>query len=114
FMRTLLARAWDAGCRTLIFTVDLPTPGPRWRDIRSGMSASPGLIARIARALDGASCPQWLSSVYLRGRPHAFGNLSALFAGGADFAASWEWIRTNFDVSVSWRDIDFVRENWRG
>lgn len=115
FIAQQLATAWEAGCRKLVLTVDLPAPAPRYRDIRSGMSSPLGFGGQIGRMIDGITHPGWLRDVYLGGRPHSFGNLAGLFeGGGADFATSWEWIRQNFDCSVGWRDLDFVRQHWPG
>jgi L-lactate dehydrogenase (cytochrome) len=114
FMERLLAQAWEAGCRKLVLTVDLPAPAPRYRDMRSGMSSTLGFAGRIGRALDGLTHPRWMAGVYLGGRPHTFGNLADLFVGNADFARSWDWIRHNFDPTVCWRDMAFTRKNWAG
>ena len=112
FMADLLAAAREAGSPVLLFTVDLPVPGARYRDARNGMtSARPA--ARVRHALDGLAHPSWLWDVQLRGRPHSLGN----FAAAADLKSLtqyWAWIGRNFDPSLTWKDIDWVRERWPG
>jgi L-lactate dehydrogenase (cytochrome) len=114
FVRELLARARSAGCPVLVLTVDLPTPGARYRDHRSGMMARQGTLGRMKQVFDGLSHSGWLYDVFMRGRPHVFGNLAAAGGKGKSFSEAWEWIRANFDVSVTWADLEFIRSNWSG
>jgi L-lactate dehydrogenase (cytochrome) len=114
YMRELLVRARRVGCPVLVFTVDLPTPGARYRDLRSGMMGQQGVTGRLRQALDGFMHPGWLWDVYLHGRPHSFGNVAAAMPRARNFADAWDWIRGNFDPSVTWKDVDFVRETWSG
>lgn len=114
FMRDLLQRTWALGSRQLVFTVDLPAPGARYRDVRSGMSAQQSWRGSLRRAIDGLAHSGWLLDVYLSGRPHSFGNLAAAGIDMSSFAAAWGWMRANFDASVSWPDLAFVRQNWPG
>lgn len=58
FMVDLLARAQAAGCTALVFTVDLPTPGARYRDVHSGMSGS-GVARNAKRVLQALARPRW-------------------------------------------------------
>jgi L-lactate dehydrogenase (cytochrome) len=113
-MADLLNRTAELGSPVLVLTVDLPTPGTRYRDLRSGMGRPLGLLGHISQALDGARHPAWLYDVYLRGRPHRFGNLAGALSAGASFADAWAWIKANFDPSVTWAEIDFVRRHWKG
>ena len=110
----LIGQARAVGSRVLLLTVDLPTPGARYRDVRSGMSGKPNLGARVAQALDGLGRPTWMWDVYARGRPHAFGNLVSVMPKVNSFAEAWDWVGRNFDPSVTWRDIAWVREHWDG
>ncbi|MBA3812313.1 MAG: L-lactate dehydrogenase [Caulobacteraceae bacterium] len=113
FMTELLDRAARAACPVLVFTVDLPVPGARYRDTRNGMT-SHAPTARVARALDGLRHPRWLWDVHIRGRPHALGNLASAETGLDDLSRFWSWTRRNFDPSVTWKDIDWVRDRWPG
>ncbi len=115
-VEALLTRAWDVGVRTLLFTIDLPMPGPRHRDTRNGLS-QPGLRPRILRALQLATRPAWLVDVGMRGKPLTFGCLGELVENRVkanDFDAFRAFIETQFDPSVTWRDIDWLRERWQG
>jgi len=114
FMREMLRRIWSQGSPVLVLTLDLQTPAARYRDARSGMAASQGLRGRARQAWDGLSHPSWLWDVYLRGRPHSFGNLAGATGEISSFAQSWAWIGQNFDPSVTWNDLEFVREVWPG
>ena len=113
FCASLLQRAQAAACPVLLMTVDLPIAGARYRDLRSGMSAPEGWRGQAMRLWQGATHPRWLWDVWLRGRPHGFGNLPAeVAAGGVGGFA--KWIKSNFDPSVTWRDIEWVRQYWQG
>lgn len=115
YMRELLARAKDVGSPVLVFTVDLPVPGTRYRDVRSGLSArAAGPGAHLNRAWQGLTRPGWLWDVYLNGRPHVFGNVAKAVPEARGFGDFWGWIGANFDRSVAWKEIDWVRESWDG
>ena len=114
FMADLLALAREAACPVLLFTVDLPVPGARYRDARNGMVAAT-VGERLRQGLDGLTHPAWLWDVWLHGRPHTLGNIAG--PGRDDLmeiGQYWSWIGRNFDPSVTWRDIDWVRERWPG
>lgn len=111
FMRDLLATAKAAGIRTLVFTVDMPVPGARYRDARSGMS---GRHAPLRRLLQALSHPRWAWNVGLRGRPHRLGNLLPVLGPGGGLRDYMGWLATNFDPSVAWKDIDWIRATWDG
>ncbi len=113
FCASLLQRAQAAGCPVLLMTVDLPVAGARYRDLRSGMSGPDGWRGRAMRLWQGATHPRWSWDVWLHGRPHGFGNLPAeVAAGGVGGFA--KWIKSNFDPTVTWRDIEWVRRYWSG
>lgn len=113
FAQDLMARVKAAGVSVLVLTVDLPVPGARYRDLWSGMSGAPGIASTLRQAWQGLSHPGWFADVYLGGRPHTLGNL----AGGADgngLGDFQSWVARNFDASVSWKDVAWVREHWNG
>ncbi|MDB5453840.1 MAG: lctD [Caulobacteraceae bacterium] len=114
YMRELLARAREAACPVLVFTVDLPTPGARYRDIRSGFTGSSGFSAWWANAVDGITHPAWLWDVWMSGRPHVLGNVAGAIEGKKRVGDFLAWISRNFDRSMTWADMDFVREHWDG
>lgn len=112
-IKALLQKAWAAGCRTLVFTVDLPLPGMRHRDFRNGLSST-GPRAKVLRALQLLTRPGWLWRVALRGRPLSFGNLSDAIPDARDLDGFKAWIDAQFDPTVTWTDIEWLREHWQG
>ncbi|MBI1261890.1 MAG: L-lactate dehydrogenase [Rhizobiales bacterium] len=114
WLATLLQRATKASCRLLVLTADLQTPGTRYRDIRSGMMRNLGPVGQIRRAFEGMLKMGWTYDVFLRGRPHSFGNLAGVLPPAASFATAWQWIGANFDPTVTWDDLAFIREHWKG
>lgn len=111
FMKNALERAWAEGVRTLVFTVDMPVPGARYRDRRSGMS---GPFAAWRRMLQAVTHPRWAWDVGLRGRPHDLGNVSAYLGHRIHLEDYIGWLGENFDPSIGWRDLEWIREYWKG
>ncbi len=111
FMRNALERAQAAGVKTLVFTVDMPVPGARYRDAHSGMS---GPYAAQRRMLQAALHPQWAWDVGLHGKPHDLGNVSAYRGKPTTLEDYIGWLAANFDPSISWQDLEWIREFWQG
>jgi len=111
FMRNALERAQAAGVKTLVFTVDMPVPGARYRDAHSGMSG-PNAAAR--RILQAVTHPQWAWDVGLNGKPHDLGNVSAYRGKPTTLEDYIGWLGANFDPSISWKDLEWIREFWKG
>jgi L-lactate dehydrogenase (cytochrome) len=109
----LLERAMAAGCTTLVFTVDLPLPGMRHRDARNGMFEK-SLSGALARAWQLGTRPGWIYDVGIRGKPHTFGNYADLVQDPTDLNSYKQWIDSNFDPSVTWKDIEWLRGIWKG
>lgn len=109
----LLERAQAAGCDTLAFTVDLAVPGMRLRDFRNGMLGGglPGKLSQLAQII---ASPQWAVDVGLRGKPHNFGNLRDVVPDPDDLNAYKAFIDAQFDPSVTWKDIAWLRSVWKG
>lgn len=114
FMKGMLSEARDAGCSALVFTVDMPVPGSRYRDYRSGLAGAAGLRGTMLRAAQAAARPRWAWDVGLHGRPHCLGNVAPVLRGKTGIEDFFAWMRDNFDASVTWRDIDAVRTEWNG
>ncbi|EPJ78168.1 L-lactate dehydrogenase [Pseudomonas sp. CFII64] len=111
FMRNALERAKAAGVKTLVFTVDMPVPGARYRDAHHGMSGANGPQRRILQAM---AHPQWAWDVGIKGRPHDLGNISAYLGAPTGLADYIGWLGANFDSSISWKDLEWIRETWDG
>jgi L-lactate dehydrogenase (cytochrome) len=114
FMADLLAAAREARCTALVFTVDMPVPGSRYRDIRSGLAGAPGVAGQLRRFGQALARPGWAWDVGLRGRPHALGNVAPVLGGSTGLEDFFAWMRGNFDPRVTWKDLDWVRAAWRG
>jgi len=111
FMKNALERARAAGATTLVFTVDMPVPGARYRDAHSGMS---GPFAAQRRILQVATRPAWAFDVGLMGRPHDLGNVSKYLGKPTGLQDYIGWLGANFDPSISWSDLEWIREFWQG
>lgn len=111
FMKNALERAQAAGVSTLVFTVDMPVPGARYRDAHSGMS---GPNAAMRRYWQAVQHPAWSWDVGLLGRPHDLGNISTYLGKHTGLADYMGYLGANFDPSISWKDLEWIREFWKG
>ncbi|WP_410471731.1 FMN-dependent L-lactate dehydrogenase LldD [Faucicola mancuniensis] len=111
FMQNALERAKASGCSTLVFTVDMPVPGARYRDAHSGMS-SPN--AAMRRYMQATTRPHWAMNVGLMGRPHDLGNISKYFGKAIGLEDYMGYLGENFDPSISWKDLEWIRDFWDG
>ncbi len=111
FMRDSLERAWASGVRTLVFTVDMPVPGTRYRDAHSGMS---GPYAGLRRFLQAFTHPHWAWNVGIMGRPHDLGNVSTYLKKQIALDDYVGWLGANFDPSIGWHDLQWIRDFWKG
>ncbi len=114
FAEDLMHRAEALGCDTLILTVDLAVTGARYRDFRNGLDGELSPWGKLRRIGDLAGHPRWLVSVGLGGRPHTFGNLEAAVPGAHSPEGFKSWVDSQFDPSVTWDDLAWVREHWSG
>ncbi len=110
YTMTLIDRAEAAGCPVLMMTVDIPVSGLRRRDPKNGLSVPPRLTFK--NAFDIASKPRWVWGI-LSGRRREFGNLADAVrsTGNLSFA---QWIASQFDASVTWKDLELIRQRWKG
>lgn len=111
FMRDVMKRASDLGATTLVFTVDMPVPGARYRDAHSGMSGPNAALRRVIQAM---LHPRWALDVGLRGRPHDLGNISAYRGRATGLQDYIGWLGANFDPAIGWRDLEWIRDEWKG
>jgi L-lactate dehydrogenase (cytochrome) len=114
FMIDLIDQARAAGCSALVFTVDMPVPGSRYRDLRSGLAGAAGMAGSLRRAWQAARRPGWAWDVGLQGRPHHLGNVAPVLGSNSGLEDFLGWMRNNFDPTVTWRDLEFVRSRWDG
>jgi len=111
FTRALIERAAAAGCSALMLTVDLQIQGQRHREIKNGLTVPPRLTLR--NFFDIASKPAWVWRV-LRAPSRSFGNLQGQIDGSDSVLTLAQWIARQFDPTLSWRDLDWIREIWPG
>ena len=109
-----MGRARNAGCSTLVLTVDLAVVGARYRDTRNGMMDTISGAKKLVRAWDILSHLGWVRDVAVRGKPLTFGNLEAAVPGARSPAGFKDWVDGQFDPSVTWDDLAWVREHWDG
>ncbi len=112
-VQEILARARDHGVETLAFTIDLAVLGTRYRDIRNGMAGGLGPWGRLRSGpLDYALHPRWAVDVGLLGGPHGFGNIARYVQQSRDPRGYLHWTGSQFDPSVTWKDIEWLRKIW--
>jgi len=114
YAEDLMSRATAVGSSVLVLTLDLPVVGARHRDTRNAMVGEASAWAKIRRGLDLVSHPRWLADVPIGGKPLTFGNLAKAVPGGHSPQDFKDWVDSQFDPSVTWDDIAWVRENWKG
>jgi L-lactate dehydrogenase (cytochrome) len=114
FAEELMARARAVGAPVLVLTIDLAVVGARHRDTRNAVEGSPPPLAKALGALDLVSHPRWIRDVPIGGKPLTFGNLEKAVPGARTPTAFREWVDAQFDPSVTWQDIAWVREHWDG
>src|SRR3954467_10194984 len=111
FIKELIQRAIAAKCSALVLTVDLQVIGQRHQDIKNGMSVPPEWS--LSKLLDFASKPSWVAGV-LRGKRRSFGNIVGHVKGTEDLTRLAEWTASQFDTTLNWKDIDWIRSIWPG
>jgi len=111
FIKALIERAIAAKCSALVLTVDLQEIGQRHQDIKNGMTVPPEWS--LSKLIDFATKPAWVSGV-LRGKRRTFGNLVGHLKGTDDITALGTWISSQFDTSLNWKDVDWIRSIWPG
>jgi L-lactate dehydrogenase (cytochrome) len=111
FIKSLIERAIAAKCSALVLTVDLQVIGQRHADIKNGMTVPPEWS--LSKLIDFATKPSWVSGI-LRGKRRTFGNLVGHLKGIEDITALSVWINSQFDTTLNWKDIDWIRSIWPG
>ncbi len=111
FSEEVIERAKAAGCSALFLTVDLPMRGQRHCDLKNGLQVPPRLTAR--NAFDIMTKPSWLAGV-LMGKRKSFGNVDHYLKNKGGIWAAGRWGGDNFDKSLSWEDVNWIRKLWPG
>ncbi|MEO6361228.1 MAG: alpha-hydroxy-acid oxidizing protein, partial [Sphingomicrobium sp.] len=81
---------------------------------RSGLAGAPGMSGALRRFVQAATKPDWAWDVGVRGRPHQLGNVAPMLGKNSGLEDFFAWMRNNFDPSVTWKDLDFIRSEWKG
>jgi L-lactate dehydrogenase (cytochrome) len=111
FIKALIERAIAAKCSALVLTVDLQVIGQRHQDIKNGMTVPPEWS--LSKLVDFATKPAWVSGV-LRGKRRTFGNLAGHLKISDDITSLSTWINSQFDTTLNWKDVDWIRSIWPG
>src|SRR6202795_3176836 len=111
FIKSLIERAIAAKCSALVLTVDLQVIGQRHQDIKNGMTVPPEWS--LSKLIDFATKPPWVAGV-LQGKRRTFGNLAGHLKISDDITSLSTWINSQFDTSLNWKDIDWIRSIWPG
>jgi L-lactate dehydrogenase (cytochrome) len=114
YAEELMSRAATVGSPVLVLTIDLAVVGARHRDTRNAVVGEPSTWAKLRRGLDLATHPGWMRDVPVGGKPLTFGNLENAVPGARTPAAFRDWVDEQFDPSITWGDIAWVREHWHG
>lgn len=111
FIAALIERAKNAGCSTLVVTLDLQILGQRHRDIKNGMTAPPKLT--LKNLINMALHPRWCMGM-LGTRNYQFGNVIGHAKGVGDLSSLGTWSAEQLDPTLSWDDIAWIKSLWPG
>ena len=112
FCKALIERAIAAKCSALVLTVDLQVIGQRHADIKNGLSVPPQLLS-LKNVVDIATKPAWVAGI-LRAKRRNFGNIAGHLPGEQDLGSVSSWVASQFDPSLNWKDVDWIRSIWPG
>jgi L-lactate dehydrogenase (cytochrome) len=111
FVRSLIERATAAKCSALMLTVDLQVLGQRHVDVKNGLSVPPSL--KIDNLINMMTKPRWALSVFAA-RRWSFGNLAGRVKGIQGVSSLAQWVKSQFDESLNWKDVEWIRSLWPG
>ena len=112
FVKSLIERAMAAKCSALVLTVDLQVIGQRHADIKNGLTVPPQLF-KPKNIFDFVTKPGWVVGM-LRAKRRNFGNIAGHLPGSQDLASVSEWTASQFDPSLNWKDVEWIRSIWPG
>ena len=110
-MLNLIDRAKAAKCSALVLTLDLQILGQRHKDIKNGLSAPPK--PTFANLVNLATKPRWCLGM-LGTRRRQFGNIVGHVEGVADMSSLSDWTQQQFDPSLDWNDVEWIKRRWGG
>ncbi|MGI4777876.1 MAG: alpha-hydroxy acid oxidase [Janthinobacterium lividum] len=110
-MARMIERARAARCSALVLTLDLQVIGQRHKDIKNGLSAPPR--PTLVNMLNLATKPRWCLGM-LGTRRRTFGNLVGHVKGVSDMKSLSSWTNEQFDPTLSWADVEWVKKQWGG
>ena len=111
FAASLIERAKAAKCSALVLTLDLQIQGQRHMDIKNGLTVPPQL--KLANLVDMLCKPSWVFNV-MQSKRRSFGNLEGQIKGADNLLTLSQWIAGQFDPTLSWKDIEWVKKLWGG
>ncbi|MDQ6630099.1 MAG: alpha-hydroxy-acid oxidizing protein [Pseudomonadota bacterium] len=111
FIGRLIDRAKAAKCSALVLTLDLQILGQRHKDIKNGLSAPPK--PTLANLLNLATKPSW-GLAMLGTKRRTFGNIVGHVEGVENMASLGAWTAQQFDPTLSWKDIEWIKNRWGG
>ncbi|RKE74405.1 L-lactate dehydrogenase (cytochrome) [Pseudorhodoplanes sinuspersici] len=111
FIEDLISRAKAANCSALVLTVDLQVLGQRHRDIKNGMTVPPQI--KLSNIIDMATKPRWAMSM-ANAKSRTFGNLAGHVKGMDSVNSLAQWTNSQFDPTLSWKDVEWIRKLWPG
>jgi L-lactate dehydrogenase (cytochrome) len=111
FIERLIDRAKAARCGALVLTLDLQILGQRHKDLKNGLSAPPR--PTLANLINLATKPRWCLGM-LATKRRQFGNIVGHVKGVADMGSLSEWTSGQFDPSLNWNDVEWVKRRWGG
>ena len=111
-VKEMVDRAASAGYEALVLTVDTSVQGRRERDVRHGFTLPPKI--GLDTLFDGMLHPAW-TWTFVRAEPIKFANVVGQEVGdGSDPVSLADYINTQFDPTLSWHDVDWLRDIWSG
>ena len=111
FITRLIERAKAAKCSALVLTLDLQILGQRHKDIKNGLSTPPK--PTIANMINLATKPSWCLAM-MGTKRRSFGNIVGHVTGVADMSSLSSWTAQQFDPTLTWRDVEWIRKQWGG
>ncbi len=110
-MARMIERARAAKCSALVLTLDLQVIGQRHKDLKNGLTAPPRPTLR--NIVNLATKPGWCLGM-LGTRRHTFRNLVGHVKGVSDMRSLSAWTNEQFDPTLSWADVEWVKQQWGG